>query len=580
MNTQNNTNPNPAADTVSKRQQHWLSSDGVCFTLVFTIISALLCYPIVLHPAGHLYFIPVADKGTNLWNLWWVYYALFERHVSPLWCDLIFYPWGGDLRFHTLSIINGIIASPITALWGPVISYNILFLVWTILTGVFAALWGRLFGLSRSTAVAFGFIAAFHPFRWNHVDHLNLFSTAWLMAAFYYCERWMQKKSLMNFIWFLMMWILALFTDWYFGLFVGLYYGIRLAVEMGCSRNHVTIAQWIYTLILPLTVLGGLVTIYFQPPNPHPPFPVVPDDISMVYSSYWSFTVFHFFTPLWLLSLLPSITKTGAEFALHPGFLQMGLGIVCLIFWKRIELHKETKLFLLLLISLFALIALGPLLQIQISIVTIAGFPVPMPAMVFEMIPGLTSMRVFARFAFVAWLAISMIGLLWMQTILFPKLAYGFQSVILVLVVAVFLLETEWKPLPMLEYEKKFDEMEGPVLELPIEPTIVSGKHLYHQTLHHQPIYAVEISRISTYRKAYLETFPFLLQMSGYISGKPVTVADEAVMKSRFCNELNQLQVKHLYLINTNSVDVMIQQRNEDMRQLWEECNKTHSESD
>ena len=96
-----------------------------------------------MHPTGHLAAPPLGDKGTNLWNLWWVYYALLEKHVSPLRCGMIFIPWGCDLRVHTLSLANGVLAMPLTGLLGPVITYNLLFLLWTWFTAVFAALWMR-----------------------------------------------------------------------------------------------------------------------------------------------------------------------------------------------------------------------------------------------------------------------------------------------------------------------------------------------------------------------------------------------------------------------------------------------------
>jgi hypothetical protein len=124
VNKQNSKNPTAADAKPSSLLQQLLAMDGVMFTLVFTVLSAVLCYPLLINPTGHLYSIPLADKGTNLWNLWWVYYALFERHVSPLWCDLVFYPWGGDLRYHTLSLVNGILAAPVTAVFGPVVSYG------------------------------------------------------------------------------------------------------------------------------------------------------------------------------------------------------------------------------------------------------------------------------------------------------------------------------------------------------------------------------------------------------------------------------------------------------------------------
>lgn len=575
MNNKNNKNPKAAAEKKSSWLQHCLACDGVVFTLVFTVFSAVLCYPLLLHPTGHLHSIPLADKGTNLWNLWWVYYALFERHVSPLWCDLVFYPWGGDLRFHTLSVVNGVLASPVTAVFGPVVSYNVLFFVWTIFTGVFAALWGRMFGLSRMTAVALGFIAAFHPFRWNHVEHLNLFSTAWMMASFYCCERWMQSKSIQNFSLFLLVWGLALFSDWYFGLFVGIYYGLRLLVELIHNKDNFHSPQICYAFLLPLIILVGLVFFYFQPPVQNPPYPVSPDEVGIMYSSFWSLSLIHFVIPLWIFPWMASFSKKGAEFALHPGYAQMIMGILGLCFWKKLAITKSSKLFLLLMMVTFALISLGPLLQIHSSVQTLLGYPVPMPAVVFEIIPGLTSMRVFTRFAFVAWLGVSLVALIYFQQTVFLKVKVSSQLIILGGLSVLFLVETQWKPLSVVDYDPPssiVSQSKGNILELPIEPTRFSGIHLYHQTIHHQPIYVIEISRISAYRKAYLEHHPFVQELSDFVNERNLTAERITSIGDRFCEEISALHPERIVVTHPEMSESWMQRRQQEIDELMKSC--------
>lgn len=575
MNMANNKKPTAADAKHSTWLQQLLALDGVVFTLVFTVLSTVLCYPLLLNPTGHLYSVPLADKGTNLWNLWWVYYALFERHVSPLWCDLVFYPWGGDLRYHTLSVVNGVLAAPVTAVFGPVVSYNALFFVWTIITGVFAALWGRMFGLSRMTAVALGFIAAFHPFRWNHVEHLNLFSTVWMMAAFYCCERWMQSKSIQNFFLYLLVWGLALFSDWYFGLFVGIYYSLRLIVDLIHNKNKFHTTQICYAFLLPFIILGGLVVFYFQPPAQNPPYPVRPDEVGIMYSSFWSLSLIHFVIPLWMFPWMSSFPKTGAEFALHPGYAQMILGVLGLCYWKKLAITKPSKLFLLLMMFTFALISLGPLLKIYSSVQTLLGYPVPMPAMIFEFIPGLTSMRVFTRFAFVAWLGMSLIGLIYLQQIVFLKIKVSSQLIILGGLSVLFLIETQWKPLSVIDYDPPTDivsHINGNVLELPVEPTRFSGMHLYHQTIHHQPIYVIEISRISGYRKAYLGQYPFVQELSDFVNERNLTALRIANIRDRFCEEISRLKIGRIDVTHPEMSESWMQRRQKEIDALMELC--------
>ena len=61
------------------------------------------------------------DYLSNIWNIWWVREALFERGVSPFATDLLYHPIGISLARHTLSPINsflGALLSFVTDLHG------------------------------------------------------------------------------------------------------------------------------------------------------------------------------------------------------------------------------------------------------------------------------------------------------------------------------------------------------------------------------------------------------------------------------------------------------------------------------
>jgi hypothetical protein len=404
-----------------------------------------------------------------------------------------------------------------------------------------------------------------------------------MMAAFYFCERWMQKKTVVNFTLYLLIWALALFSDWYFGLFVGIYYGLRIVVELIHHKNDFRVTQIGYAFFLPAIILGGLVVWYFQQPTENLPYPVVVDDVGIMYSSFWSLSLFHFIMPVWMFSMLPQFANTGAEFALHPGLLQFCLGMFGLLCWKQLPTSKTSKIFLLFLILTFAFISLGPLLKINNNVQTFLGYPVPMPAMIFELIPGLTSMRVFTRFIFVAWLGMSLVGLLWLQEVVIPNIKKEWVLILLGVIVVLFLVETQWKPLTVVDYEVPAEivnlSIQGNVLELPINPTRLSGMHLYHQTIHHQPIYAIEISRISTYRKAYLEQFPFLVQISDIVN--ETNPAEERIntIRDRFCDEIRRLDVGTIMIAQTDMGDAWVQRKQDEMdawMNMCEQVNESH----
>jgi hypothetical protein len=75
------------------------------------------------------------DGYENMWNDWWVRYALLDLGRNPLFfTDYLYYPTGISLRYHTLNPLNGLFALPLWTLFGAVVSTNLKFILSIILT--------------------------------------------------------------------------------------------------------------------------------------------------------------------------------------------------------------------------------------------------------------------------------------------------------------------------------------------------------------------------------------------------------------------------------------------------------------
>ena len=70
----------------------------------YALLSVAVTWPMALHfsteGVGSLYF----DRAQNVWNLWWTKAALLDLHTNPFHTDLLLYPQGADLYFHTLNL--------------------------------------------------------------------------------------------------------------------------------------------------------------------------------------------------------------------------------------------------------------------------------------------------------------------------------------------------------------------------------------------------------------------------------------------------------------------------------------------
>ncbi len=131
--------------------------------LFYLLISAVVTYPLVLHLAGETLGPHYADRMQNMWNLWWTGTALLDRHTSPFHTDMLFYPQGADLYFHTLDLPLTLFAALPARIFGLVFGYNFSVLFALVLAGY--AGWRLVLYLTGNQAAALigGMVIAFNP---------------------------------------------------------------------------------------------------------------------------------------------------------------------------------------------------------------------------------------------------------------------------------------------------------------------------------------------------------------------------------------------------------------------------------
>ncbi len=124
------------------------------------------------------------DGWQNYWNLWWVKTALIDEHTNPFFTNLLFYPTGVSLLFHTLNVFNGILSLPLQLAFGLFPAYNTVVLLSFVLGGFGAYLLVRqILGIpgGKFPALAAGVIFSFSPFHFAHLlGHLQVISLEWI----------------------------------------------------------------------------------------------------------------------------------------------------------------------------------------------------------------------------------------------------------------------------------------------------------------------------------------------------------------------------------------------------------------
>lgn len=240
------------------------------------------------------------DGWQNYWNLWWVKVALIDQNQSPFQTDLLYYPTGVDLYFHTLNPFNGVVTLPLQLSQGLLVAYNaVVFLSWT-LAGFGVYLLTRWIlrpkGVAQQEGTArqnrdtpaswlnqtlppflAGLIFTFAPFHMAHLlGHMQVMSLQWIPFYVLYLLRSLDKKRTGQ-PWLPSAGLASLFLvlcglcDWYFVLYLFFFTGLLLLWHVASElMRSLRAGEWnllsiLQTWLLPPLVSGLLFLLLLSP---------------------------------------------------------------------------------------------------------------------------------------------------------------------------------------------------------------------------------------------------------------------------------------------------------------------------
>lgn len=183
-------------------------------------------WPLVTDPGG---WVPhdLGDPLLSTWTLWWN--ATRVPFTTEWWNGGIFYPAPGALALSDHRVGLGLITTPLI-LGGvtPLAAHNVALLASYVLSA--AAAYALGFVLTRSLAAAFiaGLVYGFHPFRAEHIPHLELLSGYWLPLALLALHRWLDVFQRRWLVLLAVALVLAAFTTGYYFFFLGVLIGLWL----------------------------------------------------------------------------------------------------------------------------------------------------------------------------------------------------------------------------------------------------------------------------------------------------------------------------------------------------------------
>ncbi len=160
--------------------------------VLYAVLSLLTTWPMPLkfgtEALGGHYF----DRIQNIWNLWWVKTALLDLHVNPFHTNLLLYPQGADLYFHTLNLPSTLMSLPVQLLAGPVAAYNFSMMLAIMLYAYAEYRLARYLTGSFPGALIAGIIYGFSPIALFQLEgHTNLVSMQWMALCIeFYLRAW------------------------------------------------------------------------------------------------------------------------------------------------------------------------------------------------------------------------------------------------------------------------------------------------------------------------------------------------------------------------------------------------------
>jgi len=206
--------------------------------LGYAILSLIVTYPLILHFGSATLGPQYADRMQNEWNLWWVQQALTQGR-SPFHTDLLFYPQGVDLYFHTLNLPLALLALPFAALFGLTAGYNSSVILALTLAGY--AGWRLAAYVTGQPAAAFfgGIIIGFNPLSLALVQgQVNALSLApCVLCLEFYWRAWAAGRR-RDAVWTGLFFALAVLTVGYYEGYLLLAFALHgLALLWGVVRG-------------------------------------------------------------------------------------------------------------------------------------------------------------------------------------------------------------------------------------------------------------------------------------------------------------------------------------------------------
>lgn len=447
-----------------------------------------------------------SDVWINPWGTWWTEKAISEGR-SPYFTDLLFYPYGVSLVFHSFSHVNTAIALVLRPWLGYVGAENMAVLLAHALSGYTMFCLVRQITRSKMGAFLAGLVFAFFPYRMAESTHPGIVTTQWMPLYFLYLLQLVEKQRARHAVLAAAFLVLTALSYWHqmtFALVLSAaYLGYLLLVERD---------RWSKAVARNLIILMGLTGLMLVPFL----YPIVCDQLSVSSSDFEAsltdgrgndliaYLLPPKGHPLWGPIFERAHERIGTYRTGYVGLLVLGLCAAGAI------LNWRFARFWILLALLSMLLAIGPYLQVCGHA---TGILVPWSVPITQLLRHPLRFNLLLGFALAVASGIGLSCLMDRLTAVRSSLRYAFAGSALALVLVEYLsvpfpITTE-ATVPGFYYLLDDSDGQRAVLGLPMGRS-PSKRYMFYQMIHGRPIVEGHVSRTPLDAYAFIDTTPFL----------------------------------------------------------------------
>jgi len=312
--------------------------ENLAAAAAYLVLSCLYAYRVLAHfttdIAGH-----GGDGFQNLWNMWWFKHALLSGH-NPYFTDMLHYPHGHTLLFHTLNPFNCLLAMPFDLVCGQPAAYNLVFLFSFAASGFTMYLLAHELFKNRLAAFLAGCVFTFSPFHFAHAQgHLQLVAMEWLPLFLFFLVRSFRSRKITDGIWMGVSLALTTFCSFYYLLAGLVMAGLIACLKLVREHRRVLDRKFLFAIgagagvfmatagVLLTAMLASYLRLDLVPAHD---------------ARFWSADLQSFFIPPWVSAYGPLFidiwrkwTGNSAECNQYIGYSVIALAILAFVMRKR-----------------------------------------------------------------------------------------------------------------------------------------------------------------------------------------------------------------------------------------------------